>query len=421
MTPKARDLQEPGQHDMIEALRDALRQYNSEEFNPRMREALKDFRENLQFHPYVRRLEKRRTMARTAGWRLFAFTRVRVVAGLVAIAGISIASVLLITARPPNLFAAVLEAMAEVKTAHMVTTHGYDLEMWLSADHGVRIEDPQRIQVLAHEATWVYHIGENKVIISEPQPDVLVKALRGLSGTEVLEELSRDSSRYQYRVSDVILDGVAAKRIDVNTEEVMMRLWVDSESMRVIATEIWATQEDGSETMHVGCEVEYDVPLDMALFTFEPPADATVVDSRPDAQTPGRAIEKNPDFARKLIDAVYAGSLSAVADSLDEPTRRYHPDWVIAGTAAVLRQQFGTVKDLEFESIKPVQQFWVEVVWAVIAEHGSFEMKLTFDAEGKVAGVWFRFSSDAEWTTAMELGVDYVKERKRETSAQNGD
>ncbi len=358
--------------------------------------------------------------ARPSGLRRL-FTMKPLVAGAAVLLVAALIGVLLTIPRSPDVIAAVLEAMAEVKTAHIVTTHGYDLEMWLSADYGVRIEDPQRIQVLTPEATWVYHIGENRVIISEPQPDVLVKALRGLSGTEVLEELSRDSSRYQYRVSDVILDGAAAKRIDVNTEEVMMRLWVDSESMRVIATEIWATQEDESETMHVGCEVEYDVPLDMALFTFEPPADATVVDSRPDAQTPGRAIEKNPDFARKLIDAVYAGSLSAVADSLDEPTRRYHPDWVIAGTAAVLRQQFGTVKNLEFQSIRPVQHFWVEVVWAVIAEHGSFKMKLIFDPEGKVAGVLFRFSSDAEWTTAMELGVDYVKERKRETSAQNGD
>ncbi len=282
MTPKARDLQGPGQHDMIEALRHALRQDNSEELNPRMQEALKGFRENLQFHPYVRWLEKRATIARTAGSPLFAFTRVRVVAGLVAIAGISIAGVLLITARPPNIFAAVLDAMEQVRTAHIVRTH---VEIWFSREHGIRSEYGTIVCISTPQAIWEYDTRANKLIILYPDPEKTSKLLQELSGTQWLETL-RNHPSLPYHVSDVVLDGRPMKRIDAEDKEtrIVGTAWIDAETMRVIAIEQSYIQEDGSRTAPVREEVEYDIPIDAALFTLEPPADATVVDCRIDLE-----------------------------------------------------------------------------------------------------------------------------------------
>ncbi len=284
MAPKARDLQEPGQHDMIEALRDALRQDNSEELNPRMREALKGFRENLQFHPYVRWLEKRATMARTAGSQLFASTRVRVVAGLLAIAGISIAGVLLITARPPNVFAAVLEAMEQVKTAHIVSSRG---ETWFSRDHGIHhehdiTEQLRQIQVSTPEATWTC-VG-NKVVISDSNPDAVNELLMVLSGATWLDDdgtaslFSLPPNRRQ--LSDVLLDGAPAKRVDIDIEGVGWSgtLWIDTNTLRVLA---WEEEYlDGERVAEDRHRIEYDMPLDPALFTFEIPKGATIEDRR---------------------------------------------------------------------------------------------------------------------------------------------
>ncbi len=334
--------------------------------------------------------------------------------------------VLLPIRRPPNLFAAVLEAMAEVKTAHIVTTKGdTDFEVWFSREHGVRSESANYIEILTWEAGWVYDRRAHKVTVRGALPDAVNECFMSLSGTYWL---TRDDGR-RVQVSDVVLRGAPAKRIDI---ELSMRqhsppsstAWIDPATMRVMIIEMRDSDHEGRIVVD-RFRIDYDMPVDPALFTFEPPEGATVVDTRTDSKHTETAdnipIEKNADFAQKLIDAVYAGSLRAMADSLDEPLHRSLPDWVLGGTAAVLRQQFGMVKDLEFQSIKPVQQFWVEVVWAVIAEHGSYEMKLTFDAEGEVTGVWFRFPSDVKWATAMELGVDYVKQPKQETSAQNGD
>ncbi len=336
--------------------------------------------------------------------------------------------VLLPTRRPPNLFAAVLEAMAEVKTAHIVTTKGdTDLEVWFSREHGVRSETANYIEILTWEAGWVYDRRAHKVFVRGAHPDAINELFMSLSGASWL---ARDDGR-QVQVSDVVLRGAPAKRVDIGyrvfeTQHPLhsRTVWIDCVTMRVVTMENRSWGDDRRIVVD-RFRIDYDMPIEPALFTFEPPEGATVVHTRADSKHTETAdnapIEKSAYFARKLIDAVYAGSLRTMADSLDELLHRSLPDWVLGGTAAVLRQQFGTVKNLEFQSIRSVQQFWVEAVWAVIAEHGNYEMKLTFDAEGKVTGVWFRFPPDVEWATATELGVDYVKQHNRETSAQNGE
>ncbi len=348
--------------------------------------------------------------------------------GAVGLLVAALVGVLLTIPRSPDVIAAVLEAMEQVKTAHVIGPH---FDIWISADHGTREERSGWVRIAGVSATWLYFRGENRVVISDPQPNAaheMIEDTLKARGMLAQLETAPPQDHVRYRVTDATLNGTPAKRIEFEAHGYSGVYYIDADSMRIVTGEVTVGPETGAHKAQQGrhqFRVEYNSGVDPALFTFEPPEGANVVDTRTDSKLAETAdnipIEKNPDFARELIDAVYAGSLSTVADSLDEPTRRYHPDWVIAGTAAVLRQQFGTVKDLEFQSIRPVQQFWVEAVWAVIAEHGSFKMKLIFDPEGKVAGVWFRFPPDVEWATAAELGVDYVKQRKKEASAQNGD
>jgi hypothetical protein len=48
-------------------------------------------------------------------------------------------------------------------------------------------------------------------------------------------------------------------------------------------------------------------------------------------------------------------------------------------------------------------------IWTVMAERGTFEMKVTFDSGSKVIGLWFRSSSSQTWTPSHVLGLDYLK------------
>ena len=326
--------------------------------------------------------------------------------------------VLLPTRRPPNLFAAVLDAMAEVKTAHYVVTNG--IEVWISVDdHGVRSEGPWSIQVANAETSWLYVKRENKVIIAPASPETVTDHLRRLSGIHQLEQLRERPELFQYHVSNTRFDGRAAKRIDVERHTEMFGIqrstfWIDADTSRLLAGK-HPRQTVGADGSAVGEEVEfrveYDVPVDPALFTFEPPADATIVDRRSHAS--------DPVVARRIVDAIYAGSWSAV-DRLLEPglrsTRR--SDAVMPSLSSELHQRFGSARHLELkQSSRRPSNPWVfnftETVWAVTTEKGSFEMKLALNSQAIVTGIWLRPSSAVQWTTAQEMAAAYYKEQMR--------
>jgi hypothetical protein len=130
------------------------------------------------------------------------------------------------------------------------------------------------------------------------------------------------------------------------------------------------------------------------------------------ARTP--AIATDPTFARQLVDAFSAGSLSPLKDSLDPGSLRGHPDWVTAGISAVLRRKFGAVRSLKLESSGNASgpMSWTETIWTVTAERGSFQMQTTCTREGKVGGFWFRPSPANAWAGSMEMGVNYAKQKK---------
>ena len=92
-------------------------------------------------------------------------------------------------------------------------------------------------------------------------------------------------------------------------------------------------------------------------------------------------------FARKVIDAVYAGSLSPLRGSMT-PQMQATTDAMFAPAGKMLNERFGAAKNLEFKSAGVVQGYDQEI-WTVVAERGSYDMRLVFAKDGKLAGVWF--------------------------------
>ncbi len=325
---------------------------------------------------------------------------------------------MLIMPRSADVIAAVLDAMAQVKTAHYVGSNG--IEVWISVDdQGFRSEGPWSVQVANAETSWLYIRRENKVIIGPPSAEVIRGYLRKLSGIHVLEQLCERPSVFQYHVSDTRFHGRAARRINVERHSEMFGIerstfWIDADTSRLLAGK-WPRRTVGADGDAAGEEVEfgveYDVPVDPALFTFEPPADATVVDCRSHAS--------DPVVAQRIVDAIYAGSWSSVDRLLEaglRSTRR--SDAVMASLSSGLHQRFGSARHLELKqsSHRPSNP-WVfnfrETVWAVTTEKGGFEMKLALNSQAIVTGIWLRPSSAAQWTTAQEMAVAYYKEQMR--------
>lgn len=223
---------------------------------------------------------QRRSRAWALGSGMARATRLRLlVAGAVLLVGIVCVAVLRGPVGNTSAFADTLKAMAEVRTAHAVgTSHGEKTEAWLSVDHGYRIELPDRLRIGTLEATWDWDRHSNKVMIYDPEPDVMRRALAELSGTHWLAEVRPGD---EYQTSDASLEGKAAKRIDIRSHEGWSAtLWIDADTERVARMERSRTAGDGSPVPEDRTDFEYGVTVDPALFEFEPPAEATVVDAR---------------------------------------------------------------------------------------------------------------------------------------------
>ncbi len=220
--------------------------------------------------------------------------------------------------RTPNVLVAVLNAMARVRTAHIVSAHG---EIWFSRDHGLRREYGRTVRVSTSEALWEYDTDTNKVTIADPEPDPGKELLEELSGSRWLDALREGASSLRFRVSETVLDGTPVKRIDAKDSEarVIGTIWIDASTMRVIAIDEWDLQEDASRTTYVRSEVEYDMPLDAALFTFEPPADATIVDCRIDSE-----LREVIQQAIKAVKTLPMHEIGEEAPLYHNDTRRFY-------------------------------------------------------------------------------------------------
>jgi hypothetical protein len=126
-------------------------------------------------------------------------------------------------------------------------------------------------------------------------------------------------------------------------------------------------------------------------------------------------IAADPAFARNLLNALYAGKIELVRDSFSPMMQKSLPDFVGAGLAEVLLEQYGGVKEITFitSTPDPIPLSGMKTEWQVSAIRTDFAMQLHFDEKGKVDGIWFRSVGREVWNTATELGVNYLKQQKR--------
>ena len=249
-----------------------------------------------------------------------------------------------------------LKAMAEVKTAHAVgTLYGMGTEIWLSADHGIRLQWPGRLHVSTSEATWDYDDQSNQVTISDPDPDAMGRALAQLSGTLLLGELRPEDD---CRVSDVAMGGRAARRIDITLghEEGRGTLWVDPDTDRVVRMQMSRTAEEGSRAVEDQIDFEYDVTVDPALFKFETPAGATVVDARIGSlqqiiDEAMKTAETTP-FHEVTETKAHPSGRSESGLSWDHPAR--YEVWGLHGVGSRLERDDGTGKTVTVRHGKTV-------------------------------------------------------------------
>ena len=189
--------------------------------------------------------------------------------------------ILLPIRRPPNLFAAVLDAMEQVKTAHIT---GNAFETWISVDHGVRTDiSAGEIRVYTPETAWVYDPERNTVTLLDPEPDKPQQELATLAGAEVLTPLAAAMFPGHYTVSDTIFEGRPAKQIETARGLITVAwstTWIDAQTMRTVARKWWLTDKEGNRVYVGHCRIEYDVSIDPALFAIELPAGARVIDAR---------------------------------------------------------------------------------------------------------------------------------------------
>jgi hypothetical protein len=131
----------------------------------------------------------------------------------------------------------------------------------------------------------------------------------------------------------------------------------------------------------------------------------------PGCGSPAPDVVKDPQFARDVLDAVYAGSLAPLKDSLDPVFAHAMTDQTTAATGTLLTDQFGAVKDVQFQSMQEANPAVIEAVWAVAADGSDFEMMLWVH-QGKLSGIWFRPSPDTEWGPVPQIGLEYTRHQR---------
>lgn len=126
---------------------------------------------------------------------------------------------------------------------------------------------------------------------------------------------------------------------------------------------------------------------------------------------PAQGGDAESELARRIVDAVYSGSMGSVQDSLHPDLKHLMPDHVMGAASAALREQFGEVLSVERHSRESAAsaQGAREAVWTVRAQRAPFEMRISRDADGTVTGIWFREPSARQWSTAVDLAKDYAR------------
>lgn len=119
------------------------------------------------------------------------------------------------------------------------------------------------------------------------------------------------------------------------------------------------------------------------------------------------SVAQNRASALALLNQVYMGSFDQMQSQLAPPFQKGNSNSLVSRTSAVLQKRFGSVRDLKLETARQGPLKSAEAIWAVTGERGKFEMKVAFDRDDKVAGLWFRSSSSKPWTPSHMLGFSY--------------
>lgn len=124
-------------------------------------------------------------------------------------------------------------------------------------------------------------------------------------------------------------------------------------------------------------------------------------------------VAKDKAFARKLLDAAYAGSFKPIENSLHRTYKIQMPDYLTAALGESLRAKYGKVKDIELQSTRTAKLEAAEGVWAVQGERGSYDMKIVFNSDGKVIYLAFRRPSQGIWQPAALIAHEYIREQTK--------
>jgi hypothetical protein len=127
--------------------------------------------------------------------------------------------------------------------------------------------------------------------------------------------------------------------------------------------------------------------------------------------SPAPDVVKDAEFARDVLDAVYAGSLAPLESSLDPVFAHAMTDQTTAATGTLLTDQFGAVKDVQFQSMQEANPAVIEAVWTVAADGTDFEMMLWVH-KGKLSGIWIRPSPAQDWGPVPQIGVEYTRHQR---------
>jgi hypothetical protein len=122
-------------------------------------------------------------------------------------------------------------------------------------------------------------------------------------------------------------------------------------------------------------------------------------------QTPKKNV-LTPIQAHQALDSIYAGSLASLP--LDPRFQAGMSTELTKDTAEILRDQFGTIKEIQLQSSgNPTTQI-EETIWTVSAEKRSFEMKI-WQHDGRISGFFFRPSAAQDWGPVPMIGVEYAR------------
>lgn len=101
------------------------------------------------------------------------------------------------------------------------------------------------------------------------------------------------------------------------------------------------------------------------------------------------SISDDPVFARKVVNAVYAGSLAPLHDSLS-PSFQLNEAWA-KQMSSTLKPEFGAIKEVKLNTFGQGTPTTKERIWTVTTEQSTFLMQLIYDENDKLMSIQFNY------------------------------